>query len=193
MSSAAGRTSSNGSNAGSGAGWTNAASVSSAAAAARGFSSSVLLELFAHVLLEKQVVIFGMLSYPPGDQLTCLYPSALTLSPVYLSVLCFGLFLPAFRLSRCCLPQAGVGSSITLCFLVRAAHATTSSGPSVELVSAVALALTVPLIRPLRWQSLLLPILPHKLLSFLDAPVPFVVGLPRPATGCVVMGNSSCS
>ena len=74
---------------------------------------------------------------------------------------------------------------------VRAQHATTS-GPSVELVSAVALALTVPLIRPLRWQSLLLPILPHKLLSFLDAPVPFVVGLPRPATGCVVMG-SSCS
>ena len=97
MSLAAGRASSHaGSNAGSGAGWTIAASVSSTAAAARGFSSSVLLELFAHVLLEKQVVIFGMLSYP-GDQLTCLYPSALTLSPVYLSVLCFGLFLPAFR------------------------------------------------------------------------------------------------
>ena len=105
MSLAAGRASSHaGSNAGSGAGWTNAASVSSAAAAARGFSSSVLLELFAHVLLEKQVVIFGMLSYP-GDQLTCLYPSALTLSPVYLSVL----FLVCF-----CLPFADVAAYLKL-------------------------------------------------------------------------------
>ena len=107
MSLAAGRTSSNGSksNAGSGAGWTIAASVSSTAAAARGFSSSVLLELFAHVLLEKQVVIFGMLSYPHCDQLTCLYPSALTLSPVYLSVL----FLVCF-----CLPFADVAAYLKL-------------------------------------------------------------------------------
>ena len=41
----------------------------------------------------------------------------------------------------------------------------------------------MPLLAPLRWQSLLLPILPHKLLSFLEAPVPYIIGLPKPAAG----------
>ena len=36
------------------------------------------------------------------------------------------------------------------------------------------------LLRPLRWQCPLVPVLPHRLLSFLDAPVPFLLGVPRP-------------
>ncbi|GAA0168933.1 hypothetical protein Leryth_002338 [Lithospermum erythrorhizon] len=35
----------------------------------------------------------------------------------------------------------------------------------------------IPLIRPYRWQSLLMPILPNDMLDFLDAPVPYVVGV----------------
>ncbi|TXG61641.1 hypothetical protein EZV62_013004 [Acer yangbiense] len=35
----------------------------------------------------------------------------------------------------------------------------------------------VPLIRPYRWQSLLMPILPNDMLDFLDAPVPYIVGV----------------
>ncbi|KAL1367699.1 hypothetical protein AAHE18_02G069500 [Arachis hypogaea] len=35
----------------------------------------------------------------------------------------------------------------------------------------------IPLIRPFRWQSLLMPVLPNDMLEFLDAPVPFVVGV----------------
>ncbi|MED6194827.1 hypothetical protein PIB30_032141 [Stylosanthes scabra] len=35
----------------------------------------------------------------------------------------------------------------------------------------------IPLIRPYRWQSLLMPVLPNDMLEFLDAPVPFVVGV----------------
>ncbi|XP_050217459.1 uncharacterized protein LOC126668297 isoform X3 [Mercurialis annua] len=35
----------------------------------------------------------------------------------------------------------------------------------------------VPLIRPYQWQSLLMPILPDDMLDFLDAPVPYVVGV----------------
>ncbi|KAF9610657.1 hypothetical protein IFM89_023913 [Coptis chinensis] len=42
------------------------------------------------------------------------------------------------------------------------------------LLSAIVLSL-VPLIRPFEWQSLLLPVLPKKMLDFLDAPVPFIV------------------
>ncbi|KAJ7977159.1 DENN domain-containing protein [Quillaja saponaria] len=44
------------------------------------------------------------------------------------------------------------------------------------LLSAAVLSL-VPLIRPFQWQSLLLPILPARMLDFLDAPVPFIVGI----------------
>jgi hypothetical protein len=43
-------------------------------------------------------------------------------------------------------------------------------------LSAVSLAL-IPLLRPFRWQSLFLPILPQHMVDFLDAPVPFVCGV----------------
>ncbi|KAJ0987602.1 hypothetical protein J5N97_005958 [Dioscorea zingiberensis] len=35
----------------------------------------------------------------------------------------------------------------------------------------------VPLIRPYQWQSLLMPVLPIDMLDFLDAPVPYIVGI----------------
>lgn len=35
----------------------------------------------------------------------------------------------------------------------------------------------VPLIRPYQWQSLLMPVLPNDMLDFLDAPVPYIVGI----------------
>ncbi|KAJ6825355.1 uncharacterized protein M6B38_375730 [Iris pallida] len=35
----------------------------------------------------------------------------------------------------------------------------------------------IPLIRPYRWQSLLMPVLPNDILDFLDAPVPYVIGI----------------
>ncbi|KAJ8422064.1 hypothetical protein Cgig2_031785 [Carnegiea gigantea] len=44
------------------------------------------------------------------------------------------------------------------------------------VLSAVVLSLT-PMIRPFEWQSLFLPILPVKMLDFLDAPVPYIVGM----------------
>ncbi|CAK7352474.1 unnamed protein product [Dovyalis caffra] len=40
----------------------------------------------------------------------------------------------------------------------------------------------VPLIRPYRWQSLLMPILPDDMLDFLDAPVPYIVSIQFPAS-----------
>ncbi|XVF21489.1 hypothetical protein REPUB_Repub12eG0094600 [Reevesia pubescens] len=46
--------------------------------------------------------------------------------------------------------------------------------PNLGVLSAVVLSL-VPLIRPFQWQSLLLPVLPMRILDFLDAPVPFLV------------------
>ncbi|KAJ6403653.1 hypothetical protein OIU84_011955 [Salix udensis] len=53
--------------------------------------------------------------------------------------------------------------------------------PNLGVLSAVVLSL-VPMIRPFQWQSLLLPILPRQMLDFLDAPVPFIVGIQhRPA------------
>ncbi|GFP82982.1 denn domain-containing protein 5b [Phtheirospermum japonicum] len=48
--------------------------------------------------------------------------------------------------------------------------------PNLGVLSAVVLSI-IPTIRPYEWQSLFLPILPVKMLDFLDAPVPFVVGL----------------
>ncbi|KAL0459343.1 UNVERIFIED_CONTAM: DENN domain-containing protein 5B [Sesamum latifolium] len=44
------------------------------------------------------------------------------------------------------------------------------------VLSAVVLSL-IPIIRPFEWQSLFLPILPEKMLDFLDAPVPYIVGV----------------
>ncbi|KAG8072620.1 hypothetical protein GUJ93_ZPchr0006g43965 [Zizania palustris] len=35
----------------------------------------------------------------------------------------------------------------------------------------------IPLIRPYQWQSLLIPVLPNDMLDFLDAPVPYIVGV----------------
>jgi len=35
----------------------------------------------------------------------------------------------------------------------------------------------IPLIRPYQWQSLLMPILPIDMMDFLDAPVPYIVGV----------------
>ena len=48
--------------------------------------------------------------------------------------------------------------------------------PNLGELSAVVLSITA-LLRPLQWQSLMLPVLPQPMISFLDAPVPFVVGV----------------
>ncbi|XP_059300813.1 uncharacterized protein LOC132053034 isoform X1 [Lycium ferocissimum] len=53
--------------------------------------------------------------------------------------------------------------------------------PNLGVLSAVVLSL-IPIIRPFQWQSLFLPILPGKMLDFLDAPVPFIVGLQHKPT-----------
>lgn len=44
------------------------------------------------------------------------------------------------------------------------------------ILSAIVLSI-VPLIRPYQWQSLLMPVLPDDMLDFLDAPVPYIVGV----------------
>ncbi|CAI9107530.1 OLC1v1006903C1 [Oldenlandia corymbosa var. corymbosa] len=48
--------------------------------------------------------------------------------------------------------------------------------PNLGVLSAMVLSI-IPIIRPFEWQSLFLPILPEKMLDFLDAPVPFIVGI----------------
>lgn len=48
--------------------------------------------------------------------------------------------------------------------------------PNLGILSATVLSF-IPMIRPFEWQSLLLPVLPRKMLDFLDAPVPFIVGI----------------
>eukprot|EP00850_Spirogloea_muscicola_P008148 SM000043S15776 [mRNA] locus=s43:10209:18109:+ [translate_table: standard] len=48
--------------------------------------------------------------------------------------------------------------------------------PNLGILTAVVLAL-IPMLQPYFWQSVLLPILPADLLDFLDAPVPFIVGV----------------
>ncbi|CAA7390636.1 unnamed protein product [Spirodela intermedia] len=48
--------------------------------------------------------------------------------------------------------------------------------PNLGILSATILSL-VPMIRPFEWQSLLLPVLPRKMFDFLDAPVPYIVGI----------------
>jgi len=40
----------------------------------------------------------------------------------------------------------------------------------------------IPLIRPYQWQSLLMPILPIDMMDFLDAPVPYIVGVQNKAS-----------
>ncbi|KAI4376499.1 hypothetical protein MLD38_014254 [Melastoma candidum] len=44
------------------------------------------------------------------------------------------------------------------------------------ILSAIVLSI-IPLIRPYQWQSLLMPVLPNDMSEFLDAPVPYVVGV----------------
>ncbi|XP_047335681.1 uncharacterized protein LOC124939224 [Impatiens glandulifera] len=53
--------------------------------------------------------------------------------------------------------------------------------PNLGILSAVILSL-IPMIRPFEWQSLFLPVLPGKMIDFIDAPVPFVVGLQHKPT-----------
>lgn len=48
--------------------------------------------------------------------------------------------------------------------------------PNLGVLAASILSL-IPMIRPFEWQCLYLPVLPWKMLDFLDAPVPFIVGL----------------
>ncbi|CAA7013969.1 unnamed protein product [Microthlaspi erraticum] len=48
--------------------------------------------------------------------------------------------------------------------------------PNLGVLSAIVLSL-VPMIRPFQWQSLLLPVLPGRMFDFLEAPVPFLVGI----------------
>ncbi|KAF0913729.1 hypothetical protein E2562_024610, partial [Oryza meyeriana var. granulata] len=48
--------------------------------------------------------------------------------------------------------------------------------PNLGVLSAIVLSI-IPMIRPFQWQSLLLPVLPRKLVDFLDAPVPFIAGV----------------
>ncbi|GMQ07351.1 hypothetical protein CsSME_00051574 [Camellia sinensis var. sinensis] len=49
------------------------------------------------------------------------------------------------------------------------------------ILSALVLSI-IPLIRPYQWQSLLMPVLPNDMLDFLDAPVPYVVGVKNKTT-----------
>ncbi|KAJ0254158.1 DENN protein [Hirschfeldia incana] len=48
--------------------------------------------------------------------------------------------------------------------------------PNLGVLSAIVLSL-LPMIRPFQWQSLLLPVLPGRMFDFLEAPVPFLVGI----------------
>ncbi|XP_027353327.1 uncharacterized protein LOC113863806 [Abrus precatorius] len=48
--------------------------------------------------------------------------------------------------------------------------------PNLGVLSATVLSL-IPMIRPFQWQSLLLPVLPGTMSDFLDAPVPYIVGI----------------
>ncbi|KAF8007236.1 hypothetical protein BT93_K1284 [Corymbia citriodora subsp. variegata] len=48
--------------------------------------------------------------------------------------------------------------------------------PNLGILSASVLSL-IPMIQPFEWQSLLLPVLPERMFDFLDAPVPFIVGI----------------
>jgi len=58
-------------------------------------------------------------------------------------------------------------------------------------LSAVSFAL-VPMLRPFRWQSLFLPILPQHMVDFLDAPVPFVCGVQHKTSDLRNRANNLC-
>lgn len=48
--------------------------------------------------------------------------------------------------------------------------------PHIGTLGSIVLAL-VPLLRPFTWQSLVMPVTPVDMLGFLEAPVPFVLGV----------------
>eukprot|EP00301_Raphidiophrys_heterophryoidea_P015138 c23663_g1_i1.p1 GENE.c23663_g1_i1~~c23663_g1_i1.p1 ORF type:complete len:945 (+),score=259.80 c23663_g1_i1:3-2837(+) len=50
-------------------------------------------------------------------------------------------------------------------------------GSRIGILSAVVLSF-IPLLRPFVWQCLFVPLLPSRMLSFLEAPVPFLMGMP---------------
>ncbi|KAL5712102.1 hypothetical protein ACHQM5_014304 [Ranunculus cassubicifolius] len=54
--------------------------------------------------------------------------------------------------------------------------------PNLGVLSAIILSL-IPMIHPFEWQSLLLPVLPRKMFDFLDAPVPYIVGIQNKQQG----------
>ncbi|GMI69265.1 hypothetical protein like AT2G20320 [Hibiscus trionum] len=62
--------------------------------------------------------------------------------------------------------------------------------PNLGVLSAVVLSL-IPIIRPFEWQSLLLPVLPKRMLDFLDAPVPFLVGVQDKPAGLKMKTTSN--
>ena len=62
--------------------------------------------------------------------------------------------------------------------------------PNIGLLSTCVLSL-IPLLRPFTWQSLLLPVLPDNLLSFLEAPVPFVIGVQVSSCFCMCCNSLS--
>lgn len=48
--------------------------------------------------------------------------------------------------------------------------------PHISVLSGCVLGV-LPLLRPYAWQSLLMPVTPLSMMGFLDAPVPFVLGV----------------
>ncbi|KAJ1298817.1 hypothetical protein BS78_01G482700 [Paspalum vaginatum] len=61
--------------------------------------------------------------------------------------------------------------------------------PNLGVLSAIVLSV-IPMIRPFQWQSLLLPVLPSKLIDFLDAPVPFIAGVQHKPPDIKMKGSS---
>ncbi|EER95503.2 hypothetical protein BDA96_01G539500 [Sorghum bicolor] len=61
--------------------------------------------------------------------------------------------------------------------------------PNLGVLSAIVLSV-IPMIRPFQWQSLLLPVLPMKLIDFLDAPVPFIAGVQHKPPDIKMKGSS---
>ncbi|XP_062209859.1 uncharacterized protein LOC133911580 isoform X1 [Phragmites australis] len=61
--------------------------------------------------------------------------------------------------------------------------------PNLGVLSSIVLSI-IPMIRPFQWQSLLLPVLPRKLIDFLDAPVPFIAGVQHKPPDIKIKGSS---
>ena len=63
--------------------------------------------------------------------------------------------------------------------------------PNIGLLSTCVLSL-IPLLRPFSWHSFLMPVLPDKLLGFLEAPVPFIIGVQVSPTCLLYYQQSLC-